>query len=96
MFSINENGRIININPAAIKLTGLQDHYHVNVLEAIDTVLPEFLMHPIKKQHNQSAIFENQYGQKLLFKLSEIISQEDKIRLVAVSDITKGTRQRRS
>ncbi|PJB55340.1 MAG: hypothetical protein CO098_16795, partial [Bacteroidetes bacterium CG_4_9_14_3_um_filter_41_19] len=29
------------------------------------------------------------YGQKLLFKLSEIISQEDKIRLVAVSDITK-------
>ena len=89
LFSINENGRIININPAAIKLTGLQDHYHVNVLEAIDTVLPEFLMHPIKKQHNQSAIFENQYGQKLLFKLSEIISQEDKIRLVAVSDITK-------
>jgi len=46
-------------------------------------------MHPIKNQHSQSAIFENKYGQKLLFKLSEIISQEDKIRLVAVSDITK-------
>ena len=89
LFSINKNGRIININPAAIKLTGLQDHHHVNVLAAIDAVLPEFLMHPIKNQHSQSAIFENKYGQKLLFKLSEIISQEDKIRLVAVSDITK-------
>lgn len=89
LFSINKNGRIININPAAIKLTGLQDHYHVNVLSAIDTILPEFLMHPIESLHDQSAIFENQYGQKLLFKLSEIINQKDKIRLVAVSDITK-------
>jgi len=42
LFSINKNGRIININPAAIKLTGLQDHHHVNVLAAIDAVLPEF------------------------------------------------------
>ncbi len=89
LFSINKNGRVININPAAMKLTGLQDHHHVNVLAAIDAVLPEFLMHPIKNQQSQSAIFENKYGQKLLFKLSEIISQEDKIRLVAVSDITK-------
>jgi len=89
LFSINSSGRIININPAAIKLTGLQDHYHVNVLSAIDKALPGFLTHPIGNQRNQSTIFENQYGQKLLFKLSEIISQEDKIRLVAVSDITK-------
>ena len=89
LFSINSSGRIININPAAIKLTGMQDHYHVNVLSAIDKALPEFLTHPIGNQRNQSTIFENQYGQKLLFKLSEIISQEDKIRLVAVSDITK-------
>lgn len=89
LFSINKNGRIININPAAVKLTGLQDHYHVNVLSAIDKVLPEFLVHPIESFHNQSAIFENQYGQKLLFKLSEIKSPEDRIRLVAVSDITK-------
>lgn len=89
LFSINKNGRVININPAAVKLTGLQDHYHINVLAAIDTVLPEFLIHPLGNIRNQSATFENQYGQKLLFKLSEIISQEDKIRLVAVSDITK-------
>ncbi len=89
LFSVNKNGRIININPAAIKLTGLQDHYHINVLTAIDGVLPEFLMHPLENQRNQSAIFENQYGQKLLFKLSEIKTQKDKIRLVAVSDITK-------
>ncbi len=89
LFSINKNRRVININPAAIKLTGLQDNHHVNVLSAIDAVLPEFLLHPIESRHNQSAIFENQYGQKLLFKLSEIKTEEDKIRLVAVSDITK-------
>lgn len=89
LFSINKNGRVININPAAIKLTGLQDHHHVNVLAAIDAALPEFLMHPFKNKQSQSAIFENKYGQKLLFKLSEIINMEDKIRLVAVSDITK-------
>ena len=89
LFSINKNGRIININPAAMKLTGLKDQYHINVLAAIDAALPEFLMHPFKNKQSQSATFENKYGQKLLFKLSEIISQEDKIRLVAVSDITK-------
>lgn len=89
LFSVNKNGRIININPAASKLTGLQDHYHINVLSDIDKVLPDFLINPLGNKHNQSAIFENKYGQKLLFKLSEIISQEDKIRLVAVSDITK-------
>ena len=89
LFSINENGRVININPAAIKLTGLQSHQHINVLSAIDEVLPEFIIHPIMKNNEDSAIFENHYGQKILFKMSEIISQEKKIRLVAVSDITK-------
>jgi len=89
LFSINENGRIININPAAIKLTGLQDQYHINILSEIDTVLPGFLLNSIDDFHKQSAIFENKYGQKLLFKLSEVISQKEKIRLVAVSDITK-------
>ena len=46
-------------------------------------------MQPHDKLSQQSAIFENKYGQKLLFKLSEIKNQEEKIRLVAVSDITK-------
>jgi len=49
LFSINESGRIININPTAIKLTGLQDYHHVNVLSAIDAALPSFMIHPIKK-----------------------------------------------
>lgn len=89
LFSINKNKRVININPAAIKLTGLQENHHINVLTGIDTVLPEFLLHPLERHHNQSAIFENKYGQKLLFKLSEIKTEKDKIRLVAVSDITK-------
>ncbi len=89
LFSINERGRIININPAAIKLSGLQDQQHINALLDIDTALPVFIMQPHDKLSQQSAIFENKYGQKLLFKLSEIKNQEEKIRLVAVSDITK-------
>jgi nitrogen fixation/metabolism regulation signal transduction histidine kinase len=89
LFSINESGRVVNINPAATKLTALHDHHHVNVLMEIDAALPHFLINPIKNIQQQSAIFENKYGQKLFFKQSEIINQKEKIRLVAVSDITK-------
>jgi len=89
LFSINENGRVININPAAVKLTNLQEYYHVNSLKSIDKALPDFIMHPNNNHHLQSAIFENSYGQKLLFKLSEIKTSEEMIKLIAVSDITK-------
>jgi len=89
LFSVNEYGRVININPAAVKLTDLEEYHHVNGLKTIDTVLPEFIMNPDHKPHEQSAIFENQYGQKLLFKLSEINTSKEIIKLVAVSDITK-------
>lgn len=87
LFSINEKGRVININPAAEKLTKLHHYHHVNILAKIDDALPQFIMQSNKNQ--QSAIFENQYGQKLLFKFSEIRTQKEIIRLVAVSDITK-------
>jgi len=89
LFSINENGRVININPAAVKLTNLHEYNHVNALIKIDIALLEFIMHPNKSLHQQSAIFENKYGQKLLFKLSEIKTAKEIIKLVAVSDITK-------
>ena len=89
LFSVNEYGRVININPAALKLTNLEEYHHVNGLKTIDPVLPDFIMHPDHKPHQQSAIFENQYGQKLLFKLSEINTSKEIIKLVAVSDITK-------
>lgn len=89
LFSINENGRVININPSAIKLTNLHEYHHVNALSTIDNALPEFIKHPNENQHQQSAIFENKYGQKLLFKLSEIKTSKEIIKLVAVSDITK-------
>ena len=89
LFSINDKGRVININPAAVKLTKLNDYHHINVLNAIDKALPDFIMQSIQNANLQSAIFENQYGQKLLFKLSEIQTKNEKIRLVAVSDITK-------
>lgn len=87
LFSINGNNRIININSAATKLTQLYEFHHVNTFRHIDAALPKFLTHHPLDQN--SAIFENQFGQKLLFKLSEIKTQNERIRLVAVSDITK-------
>ncbi|MBI9035748.1 MAG: GHKL domain-containing protein [Bacteroidales bacterium] len=87
LFSVNEKGRVINSNPAAIKLTKLQDYHHVNILNAISDSLPGFIMDA--NPSLLSAVFENQYGQKLLFKLSEIKTHKEIIKLVAVSDITK-------
>jgi nitrogen fixation/metabolism regulation signal transduction histidine kinase len=89
LFSVNKFGRVININPAAMKFTNLNEYHHVNGLKTIDLVLPDFIMSPGQNPHQQSAIFENQYGQKLLFKLSEINTSKEIIKLVAVSDITK-------
>ena len=87
LLSIDEKGRVININPAATKLTNIKDHYHIKSLATIDTALPEYIMnHDLL---TKSAIFENQYGQKLLFNLSEIKYAKETIKLVAVSDITK-------
>jgi nitrogen fixation/metabolism regulation signal transduction histidine kinase len=89
LFSINEKGRVNNINPAATKLTGLQENYHVNILSEINEVLPRYLIQNNEQRKSKSAIFENKFGQKLLFSLSEIKSQGELIQLVAVSDITK-------
>jgi nitrogen fixation/metabolism regulation signal transduction histidine kinase len=87
LFSINSKERVININPAAMKLTQLYEFHHINSLRNIDEALPGFLIHEPLQQN--SAIFENQFGQKLLFKLSEIKITNEKLRLVAVSDLTK-------
>ncbi|RLD79302.1 MAG: hypothetical protein DRJ10_09020, partial [Bacteroidetes bacterium] len=89
LFSINEKGRVININPTATILTDLQKHHHINSLNKIDIALPNFIQQAKYKKPQQSAIFENKYGQKLLFKLSELDTVNEKIILIAVSDITK-------
>ncbi len=89
LFSVNDTGRVININPAAIKLTSLNEYHHINSLNVIDKKLPGFIQEPSRGINRQSAIFENQSGQKLLFKLSEIKTNNETIKLVAVSDITK-------
>jgi len=89
LFSVNENGRVININPAATKLTKLNNYHHVNALLPIAKELPAFILESSGKTNRQSAIFENPDGQKLLFRLSEIITGVESIKLVAVSDITK-------
>jgi nitrogen fixation/metabolism regulation signal transduction histidine kinase len=89
LFSVNEKGRVININPTAIKLTGLQEYHHINILKKIDSTLPDFILRPRNNKNMQSVVFENEYGQKLLFKLSEIITNKEKVKLIAVGDITK-------
>ncbi len=89
LFSVNEKGRIININPAAIKMTGLQKYHHINSLKKIDDALPNFIQQAQTNTFEQSAIFENKYGQKLLFKLSPIKTINKNVMLIAVSDITK-------
>lgn len=89
LFSVNENGRVININPAATTLTKLNNYHHVNALLAIDKELPAFITESSGNKNRQSAIFESPDGQKLLFRISKIISLDESIKLVAVSDITK-------
>ena len=89
LFSVNEKGRIINLNPTAEKLTNLKQYHHINALHLVDKALPDFIMQIPENRTQQSVIFENKYGQKLLFKLSEIKMTKEVIRLVAVSDITK-------
>ena len=89
LFSINEKGRVLNINPAATILTDLQKYHHINSLNKIDIALPSFIQQTKYRKSQQSAIFENKYGQKLLFKLSELNTVNEKIILIAVSDITK-------
>ena len=88
LFAVNENARIENINPAANKLTGLQEYFHINSLRNIDKSLPDFIL-SVSENKKYSAIFENKYGQKLNFNLSEINIDRKKYILVAVNDITK-------
>jgi len=89
LFSVNEKGRVVNVNPAATKLTKLNNYHHINALLAIDEKLPEFILDSVGITNKQSGIFENQDGKKLLFKHSEIKTTDETIKLVAVSDITK-------
>ncbi len=89
LFSVNEQGRIININPAAEKLTGLIAFHHINTLTRIHKELPDFILKEDHVHDSASAIFENSQGQKLLFKVSEISIPDQVIKLVVVSDITK-------
>lgn len=87
LFSVNSKGRIININPSAEKLTRLAHYHHINSLSRIDVALPKVIMDD--KTNLDSTIFENRRGQKILFKISNITSNNEIIKLVAVSDITK-------
>ncbi len=89
LFSVNEAGRIIHINPAAEQLTGIIEFHHLSSLERINKAIPAFISDAGPAQDQNSQIFDNGKGQKLLFKVTEIRTPGERIRLVAVSDITK-------
>jgi nitrogen fixation/metabolism regulation signal transduction histidine kinase len=89
LFSVNEKGRVININPTATKLTHLNEFHHINSLANMDASLPEFITQDLPQDKMQSKIFVNKQSRKLLFKISEITTQKGKTRLVAVDDISK-------
>lgn len=89
LFSVNEAGRIIHINPAAEKLTGIIEFHHLSSLERINKAIPAFINDAGPDQDESSRIFDNGKGQKLLFKITLINTPVERIRLVAVSDITK-------
>ena len=89
LFSVNQAGRIIHINPAAEKLTGIIEFHHLSSLERIHKAIPAFISDAGPAQDQNSQIFDNGSGQKLLFKVTEIKTPGERIRLVAVSDITK-------
>jgi two-component system nitrogen regulation sensor histidine kinase NtrY len=89
LFSVNEAGRIILTNPAAERLTGLVEFHHIHTLERIHKAIPAFITEAEPGQEQDSQIFDNGKGQKLLFKVTGIQTPGEQIRLVAVSDITK-------
>ncbi|MEN8122503.1 MAG: ATP-binding protein [Bacteroidota bacterium] len=89
LFSVNEDGRIVNINPKAEKLTSLAPYHHINSLDKMDSTLPKFIVNSEENRRSSSAIYENQRGQKLNFKVSDIVINDEHIKLVAVSDITR-------
>ncbi len=89
LFSVNEAGRIIHINPAAEQLTGIIEFHHLSSLERINKAIPAFISDAGPAQDQNSQIFDNGKGQKLLFKVTGINTPGERISLVAVSDITK-------
>ena len=89
LFSVNEAGRIIHTNPAAEKLTGIVEFHHLSSLERINKAIPAFISDAWPDQEQNSQIFDNGSGQKLLFKVTGIKTPGGQITLVAVSDITK-------
>ena len=89
LFSVNEKGRIQDINPAAVNLTGLNEYHHINSLAVVNAALPVFLEKTVQKKEDGSAVFENSQGLKLMFQVSHLSTLKGNVSLVAVSDITK-------
>jgi len=89
LLSVNTKGRVVNVNPAAVSLTGLQEYHHINLLSKINIALPDFIGKVMQNKVEQTGVFENRQGQKLLFKISHLAQTNDTVTLIAVSDITK-------
>jgi nitrogen fixation/metabolism regulation signal transduction histidine kinase len=87
LFSVNEQGRVADINPVAEELTGMKRYHPLTVLKKMDEALPDFILN--SGATSASAIFTNRQGRKFLFRVSSIRIGGKDIRLVAVSDITR-------
>ena len=89
LFSVNTDGRILNINSAAVKFTNLNISFHISSLSAINQKLPAFILNYNANNTKDSEVFVNKDGLKLLFKISEISTTKGIVKLIAISDITK-------
>jgi len=89
LFSVNRQGRITSVNEVARDLTNLEYYHHINTLRRISNLLPEFIMNTEIDRKDISATFLKDKKQMLLFKLSEISTNSECAKLVAVSDITR-------
>ncbi|QZT38455.1 PAS domain-containing sensor histidine kinase [Halosquirtibacter xylanolyticus] len=87
LFSYGEDDRVIDCNPKAKQLLGLENLHHIQSLNKINTSIPTFLKDQIKSNKQQKHLFEGD-NSKLLFNTSELIIDGKRISIVAVHDIT--------
>ena len=87
ILSVDERGNVYQTNREALCLLGISIFTHVRQLERIDKRLANLLLQ-IQPGEKQQLSFQNERGNvHLSFRVSEIILQEKKIRVIALNDI---------
>lgn len=87
ILSIDERGNVYQTNQEALRLLGISIFTHVRQLERVDSRLAN-LLGQIQPGEKQQLSFNNERGMvHLSFRVSEIVLQEKKIRIIALNDI---------